>query len=67
MKQNKSVQIIFLSLISSCLFLSGEVFAYKKSDLKKFKNTKKCIKCDLTDWDARFAWTWVVREEEGAH
>ncbi len=49
MKQNKSVQIIFLSLILSCLFLSGEVFAYKKSDLKKFKNTKKCIKCDLTD------------------
>ena len=49
MKQNKSVQIIFLSLILSCFFLSGEVFAYKKSDLKKFKNTKKCIKCDLTD------------------
>ena len=49
MKQNKSVQIIFLSLIFSCFFLSGEVFAYKKSDLKKFKNTKKCIKCDLTD------------------
>ena len=49
MKQNKSVQVIFLSLILSCFFLSGEVFAYKKSDLKKFKNTKKCIKCDLTD------------------
>jgi len=49
MKQNKSVLIIFLSLILSCFFLSGEVFAYKKSDLKKFKNTKKCIKCDLTD------------------
>ena len=49
MKQNKSVQIIFLSLIFSCFFLSGEVFAYKKSDLKKFKNTKKCIECDLTD------------------
>ena len=49
MKRNKSVQIIFLSLILSCFFLSGEVFAYKKSDLKKFKNTKKCIKCDLTD------------------
>jgi len=49
MKQNKSVQIIFLSLIFSCFFLSGEVFAYKKSDLKKFKNTKICIKCDLTD------------------
>ena len=49
MKQSKSVQIIFLSLILSCFFLSGEVFAYKKSDLKKFKNTKKCIKCDLTD------------------
>jgi len=49
MKQNKSVQIIFLSLILSCFFLSGEVFAYKKSDLKKYKNTKKCIKCDLTD------------------
>ena len=49
MKQSKSVQIIFLSLILSCFFLSGEVFAYKKSDLRKFKNTKKCIKCDLTD------------------
>jgi len=49
MKQSKSVQIIFLSLILPCFFLSGEVFAYKKSDLKKFKNTKKCIKCDLTD------------------
>ena len=49
MKQNKSVLIIFLSLILSCFFLSGEVFAYKISDLKKFKNTKKCIKCDLTD------------------
>jgi len=49
MKQSKSVQIIFLCLSLSCFFLSGEVFAYKKSDLKKFKNTKKCIKCDLTD------------------
>ena len=49
MKQNKSVQIIFLSLILSCFFFSGEVFAYKKSDLKKFKNTKKCIECDLVD------------------
>ena len=49
MKQSKSVQIIFFSLIISCFFLSGEVFAYKKSDLKKYKNTKKCIKCDLTD------------------
>ena len=53
MKQNKSVQIIFLSLILSCFFLSGEVFAYKKSDLKKFKNTKNCIKCDLTDLNLR--------------
>jgi len=49
MKQNKSVLIIFLSLILSCFFLSGDVFAYKQSDLNKFKNTKKCIKCDLTD------------------
>ena len=49
MKQNKSVQIIFLSLILSCFFLSGEVFAYKQSDLNKFENTRKCIKCDLTD------------------
>jgi len=49
MKQSKSVQIIFFSLIISCFFLSGEVFAYKKSDLKKYKNTKKCIKCDLAD------------------
>ena len=49
MKQNKSVQLIFLSLILSCFFFSSEVFGYKKSDLKKFKNTKKCIKCDLAD------------------
>ena len=48
MKQNKSVLIIFLSLILSCFFLSGEVFAYKKSDLKKLRDTKKCIKCDLS-------------------
>ena len=49
MKQNKSVLIIFLSLILSCFFLSGDVFAYKQSDLNKFENTRKCIKCDLTD------------------
>jgi len=49
MKQNKSVQIIFLSLILSCFFLSGEVFANKESDLKKLKSTKSCPKCDLTD------------------
>ena len=49
MKQNKSVQIIFLSLILSCFFLSGVVFAYKESDLKKLKSTKSCPKCDLTD------------------
>ena len=49
MKQNKSDLIIFLSLILSCFFLSGDVFAYKQSDLNKFENTRKCIKCDLTD------------------
>jgi len=49
MKQNKSVLIIFLSLILSCFFLSGDVFAYKQSDLNKFENTRICIKCDLTD------------------
>ena len=49
MKQNKSVLIIFFSLIFSCFFLSGDVFAYKQSDLNKFENTRKCIKCDLTD------------------
>jgi len=49
MKQNKSVLIIFLSLI----FSSGEMFAYKQSDLKKFKNARKCIKCDLTDVNLR--------------
>ena len=45
MKQNKSVLIILLSLI----FSSGEMFAYKQSDLNKFKNARKCIQCDLTD------------------
>ena len=49
MKQNKSVQIIFLSLIFSIFFLSGQLFAYKESDLKKLKSTKSCPKCDLTD------------------
>ena len=48
MKQNKSVLIMFLSLILSFFFLSGELFAYKKSDLKKLRDTKKCIKCDLS-------------------
>ena len=48
MKQNKSVLIIFLSLILSCFFLSGDVFAYKQSDLKKLRDTNKCIKCDLS-------------------
>ena len=49
MKQNKSVQIIFFSLIFSIFFLSGQLFAYKESDLKKLKSTKSCPKCDLTD------------------
>ena len=49
MKQNKSVQIIFLSLIFSIFFLSEQLFAYKESDLKKLKSTKSCPKCDLTD------------------
>ena len=49
MKHNKSVQIIFLSLVLSFLCSSGDVFAYKESDFNKFKNTKKCIECDLTD------------------
>ena len=35
---------MFLSLILLFFFLSGELFAYKKSDLKKFKNTKKVKK-----------------------
>ena len=43
MKQNKSVLIMFLSLIFSFFFLSGELFSYKKSDLKKLRDTKKCI------------------------
>jgi len=49
MKQIKSVQIISLSLIFSIFFLSGQLFAYKESDLKKLKSTKSCPKCDLTD------------------
>ena len=49
MKHNKSVQIIFLSFILSFFFSSKDVFAYKESDFNKFKNTKKCIECDLTD------------------
>ena len=49
MKHYKFVQIIFFSFILSFLFSSEDVFAYKESDLNKFKNTKKCIECDLTD------------------
>ena len=48
MKINKSVLIMFLNLILLLFFLSGGLFAYKNSDLKKLKNTKKCIKCDLS-------------------
>ena len=48
MRQNKSVLIMFPSFILSFFFLSGELFAYKKSDLKKLRDTKKCIKCDLS-------------------
>jgi uncharacterized protein YjbI with pentapeptide repeats len=55
MKQNKSVQIIFLSLILSCFFLSGEVFANKESDLKKLKSTNSCPKCDLSNANLRGA------------
>ena len=47
MKQNKSVQIIFLSLILSCFFLSGEVFAWSDNDLKRLKKTRKCQNCSL--------------------
>ena len=54
MKQNKSVLIMFLSLILSFFFLSGELFAYKKSDLKKLRDTKKCIKCDLYGANLQF-------------
>ena len=54
MKQNKSVLIMFLSLIFSFFFLSGELFSYKKSDLKKLRDTKKCIKCDLYGANLQF-------------
>ena len=54
MKQNKSVLIMFLSFILSFFFLSGELFAYKKSDLKKLRDTKKCIKCDLSGANLQF-------------
>ena len=54
MKQNKSVLIMFLSLILSFFFLSGELFAYKKSDLKKLRDTKKCIKCDLSSANLQY-------------
>ena len=54
MKQNKSVLIMFLSLILLFFFLSGELFAYKKSDLKKLRDTKKCIKCDLSGANLQF-------------
>ena len=49
MKQKKSILAVIFSLIFSIFFLSGQLFAYKESDLKKLKSTKSCPKCDLTD------------------
>jgi len=49
MKNDRSVQILFLSSFFLILCLSGDVFAYKESDFYKLKNTKKCIECNLTD------------------
>jgi len=44
----KKISILSLSLIVSFTSLSGNVFAYKESDLKKLKETNKCFKCDLS-------------------
>ena len=48
MKQKKSILAVIFSLIFSIFFLSGEMFAYKESDLKKLKDTNECIGCDLS-------------------
>ena len=47
MKQKKSILAVIFSLIFSIFFLSGELFAYDESDLKKLKSTKKCKNCML--------------------
>lgn len=51
MKQKKSILAVILSLIFSISFLSGNVFAYKESDLKKFlaDDRGECENCDLSN------------------
>ena len=48
MKQKKSILAVIFSLIFSIFFLSGQLFAYKESDLKKLLDTKECPECDLS-------------------
>ena len=48
MKQKKSILAVIFSLIFSVFFLSGQLFAYKESDLKKLLDTKECPECDLS-------------------
>ena len=49
MKNDQSVQILFIISFLSFLCTSVDVVAYKESDFYKLKNTKKCIECDLTN------------------
>jgi uncharacterized protein YjbI with pentapeptide repeats len=48
MKQKKYFLAVIFSFLFSVLFLSVELYAYKESDLKKLKDTKKCLECDLS-------------------
>jgi uncharacterized protein YjbI with pentapeptide repeats len=44
----KIISVLSLSLIVSLIWMSGNLFAYKESDLKKLKDTNKCRKYDLS-------------------
>jgi uncharacterized protein YjbI with pentapeptide repeats len=45
----KVISILSLSLIVSFTLMSGNVFAYKESDLKQLRYTGECSSCDLSD------------------
>ena len=49
MRNTNSNLIYILTIFFFLLFLSQDVFAYKKSDLNKLKNTRECNSCDLSN------------------
>jgi hypothetical protein len=51
MNNNKSILAVIFSLIISIFFLSGELYAFSKSDLKKLMETNNCPRCRLRNAD----------------